>query len=180
MCGPGNNGGDGLVAARHLKLFGHSPSIYYPKATSNQLYNDLQNLAQKCQVAQIDALPNSPAEIVEQYDLIVDSIFGFSFQASGDIREPFGSAIELLKQVDVPVVAIDIPSGWHVEQGYQGRGFASPACLISLTAPKQCAAFFRGQAHYLGGRFMPEELLDKYGCRPPVAFPSSASFVRLP
>jgi NAD(P)H-hydrate epimerase len=32
----GNNGGDGLVAARHLKLFGYSPSIYYPKRAARQ------------------------------------------------------------------------------------------------------------------------------------------------
>ena len=31
ICGPGNNGGDGLVAARHLQLFGHPSTIYYPK-----------------------------------------------------------------------------------------------------------------------------------------------------
>ena len=33
--GPGNNGGDGIVAARHLQLFGHSCSLLYPKATNN-------------------------------------------------------------------------------------------------------------------------------------------------
>ena len=115
VCGPGNNGGDGLVAARHLKLFGHTSSIYYPKPTSNELYCNLQNLALKCEVTQITELPQDPAQLAQEYDLIIDAIFGFSFQASGDIREPFGSAIELLKRVDLPVVAVDIPSGWHVE-----------------------------------------------------------------
>jgi hydroxyethylthiazole kinase-like uncharacterized protein yjeF len=37
-CGPGNNGGDGLVAARHLRHYGYQPTIYYPKRSKNELY----------------------------------------------------------------------------------------------------------------------------------------------
>ena len=59
----------------------------------------------------------------------------------------------------VPIVAIDIPSGWDVEEGdAQGRGL-NAAMLISLTLPKKGVKNFKG-IHYLGGRFV-----SRYGQR---------------
>lgn len=52
VCGPGNNGGDGLVAARHLAQYGYNPSIYYPKEGKNELYQVLppEFLAHQCDI----------------------------------------------------------------------------------------------------------------------------------
>lgn len=89
------------------------------------------------------------------YDLILDGIFGFSF--SGSIRPPFDTVIETLRACRTPIISIDIPSGWHVENGNdQGIGL-DPKMLISLTAPKLCAKSFTGsdKIHFVGGRFVP-------------------------
>jgi hypothetical protein len=54
-----------------------------------------------------------------------------------------------------PVASVDIPSGWHVENGDEARDGLRPEMLVSLTAPKRAARFFQGLHHYLGGRFVP-------------------------
>lgn len=58
--------------------------------------------------------------------------------------------------------SIDIPSGWDIEKGEPTEGGIKPHMLISLTAPKKCAEFFEGEYHFLGGRFVPPELAEKY------------------
>jgi NAD(P)H-hydrate epimerase len=69
-----------------------------------------------------------------------------------------------MKRTSVPVLAVDIPSSWDVEDGPPssgpGQGF-HPQALISLTAPKPCAQHFKGR-QFLGGRFVPPEVSEKY------------------
>ena len=50
--------------------------------------------------------------------------------------------------------------GWHVENGNPDG--IKPDFLISLTAPKLCAKHFEGRFHFLGGRFVPDSLAQKY------------------
>ncbi|CAG8767928.1 17202_t:CDS:2, partial [Cetraspora pellucida] len=76
------------------------------------------------------------------------------FSFSGEIRAPFDQVIQMLKETNLPIASIDIPSAWDVEKGnINGRGF-TPAMLISLTSPKLCAKQYNG-IHFIGGRFVP-------------------------
>jgi len=93
--------------------------------------------------------------------VIIDAVFGFSFQ--GEVREPFGPVIQTFSEAKVPIVSVDVPSGWDVEKGDVSNGGFMPETLISLTAPKLCARYFRGRYHFLGGRFLPPALRKKYG-----------------
>lgn len=164
-CGPGNNGGDGLVCARHLKHFGYTPEIYYPKRTNNILYT---NLLHQCTENDIPLLENDivdRADKLEQFDFIVDALFGFSFKPP--VRETFRPIICILERATIPICSIDIPSGWNVETGPPEDGGIEPEMLVSLTAPKLCAHKFRGKYHYLGGRFVPKKLEMDYNLNLP-------------
>jgi NAD(P)H-hydrate epimerase len=110
----------------------------------------------------------------ENYDFIIDSIFGYSFQ--GEIREPFKTILPQLKASQVPIASVDIPSGWDVEEG-NIQDTLQPEMLISLTAPKKGAENFQG-AHYVGGRFVPDWLFEKFECEKPL-YKGSDQFARL-
>ena len=83
---------------------------------------------------------------------MVDAVFGFSFY--GEPRAPFDGILRDLERTSTPLVSVDTPSGWHVEDGPTGPVKLAPDVLVSLTAPKKCASHFAGR-HYVGGRFVP-------------------------
>ena len=176
VSGPGNNGGDGLVCARHLKHFGFFPSIIYPKHSNNDL---LKRLVKQNEQLGIPFLDFTSTFDLNNFNLIIDAIFGFSFKPP--IREPFPQILHaIVNQKDVPVFSIDIPSGWDVEKGPpddQNTPLLMPDALISLTAPKTCATHFKGR-HFLGGRFVPPALSEKYALDLP-KYEGSSQFLQL-
>lgn len=179
LCGPGNNGGDGLVAARHLVQFGYNNvQIVYPKATTKPLYLNLMNQARLSGVQVGESLPqffiSGDSKRLEQC-LVIDAIFGFSFK--GDIREPFATLISLVKAAGVRSVAVDIPSGWDVELGDSKGAGINPSMLVSLTLPKEGVRQYAGP-HYVGGRFIPAALVDKHKLVLP-SYERSKQFVRI-
>lgn len=176
-CGPGNNGGDGLVCARHLKWFGYRPTIFYPKHPNKPLFTNLVSQCEKLDIPFLSYLPSDANLIRDSYNIIVDALFGFSFKPP--VRPEFQTILDVLVRSEVPFASIDIPSGWNVESGSPDGGGIQPEFLISLTAPKLCAKNFKGKFHWLGGRFVPPDLAKKYElCLPP--YPGTEPCVEIP
>ncbi|KAG0148190.1 hypothetical protein CROQUDRAFT_655079 [Cronartium quercuum f. sp. fusiforme G11] len=182
-CGPGNQGGDGLVAARHLVHFGYRPIIYYPKQANKEFY---RRLLQQCETLGIQSFGSEKdleeslketafEKALNESDVVLDAIFGFSFK--GEPKPPFAHVISQLRKLESrkPIVSVDIPSGWDVEIGDPHQRFFKPDVLISLTMPKLGSKDFKGR-HILGGRFVPPVLAEKYGLIIPT-YPGSAQIV---
>ena len=162
LCGPGNNGGDGLVASRYLKEFGNEVEILYPKKnTKNPLYERLITQCQNYGILINEKIFETKEEyekIFEQNDIIIDALFGFSFK--GEIRQPFKTIIEAMKKFENKIISVDIPSGFDINKGNIFDTFI-PKGLVSLTLPKLCSKYFKGE-HFLGGRFVPKKLFEKF------------------
>lgn len=178
VCGPGNNGGDGFVAGRHLKLFGYDPLVVYPKPASYKV-DFYDRLLHQLKGNEIPVQSELPADLNIKYQLIVDAVFGFSYKPP--IRQLFRPILEEMRDSKLKLVSVDIPSGWDVENGPPSDDTPElkPDCLISLTAPKLCAQWCGGIKHYLGGRFVPDKLAQKYKLNLP-DFPDSRPFTLLP
>ncbi|MBQ4334481.1 MAG: NAD(P)H-hydrate dehydratase [Myxococcaceae bacterium] len=142
LCGPGNNGGDGLVAARHLSQAGAEVSILL---TRGELKGEAGVNLAICRKLGLDARvwPEGRGrfEALGAGDLVIDAIFG-----TGLTRPPEGASRELIeaanavRQRGVHILAVDLPSGVDGDSG-QTPGVAVRADeTIALALCKQGVA----------------------------------------
>jgi ADP-dependent NAD(P)H-hydrate dehydratase / NAD(P)H-hydrate epimerase len=133
VCGKGNNGGDGLVAARRLAETGFDVDVILLWPASALSADAAANL---------ERLPGEPREIgpAEVRDAlagsgaVVDAIFGTGFE--GMPRSPADAAIEAVNACGAPVVSADVPSGMNASSG-EVEGLAVEAAVtVSFHAPK--------------------------------------------
>ena len=116
MCGTGNNGGDGFVAARHLSFYyGAKVTIVLLGLTDDLRTEEAKinwQIIQKMDSIESiysNKITNKIKRAIENADVIIDGIFGTGIR--GGIREPQASAIRLINKSKAYVVSIDIPSG---------------------------------------------------------------------
>jgi ADP-dependent NAD(P)H-hydrate dehydratase / NAD(P)H-hydrate epimerase len=133
VCGKGNNGGDGLVAARQLVSFGHRVDVLLLWPASELSPDSAANLERfDGEVHELG--PDEVAGALEGSGVVVDAIFGTGFE--GSPRDPAAEAIEAINGCGAPVVAADIASGVDASTG-EVEGLAVSADLtVSFHAAK--------------------------------------------
>ena len=166
LCGPGGNGGGGLVAARHLANRGVLSSV----ALSNP--DRLAPVpAHQLEIVEHMGVPVLPEP--EPADLVIDALIGYSLM--GDPHERTADLIGWANEADAPVLALDTPSGLDVTTGRPATPCVTATATMTLATPK-IGLLDPTQVGelYLADISVPPAIYERLGLSHPDAFSADA------
>jgi ADP-dependent NAD(P)H-hydrate dehydratase / NAD(P)H-hydrate epimerase len=134
VAGPGNNGGDGFVAARHLAAHGIQVRVCFV-GDPKKLKGDASRAAERWTGALDEALPAALADA----DLIIDALFGAGLDR--DVEGLPRTIIDAINARGVPVIAVDLPSGVN--------GTTGATMGVAVKATRTFTFFRRKTGHLL-------------------------------
>jgi len=167
ICGRGNNGGDGFVAARHLLSSGIPTSVFLlcRKEDLHSPSDALTNLAilermvargaapEVVELPTVASLPRLSDELSRRA-VVIDSILGTGL--TGEVRDPAASAVELVNSSDAFVISVDIPSGLDADEGVPLGEAVRADVTVTFVAEK--AGFAKASAREYLGRVVVAEI----------------------
>jgi ADP-dependent NAD(P)H-hydrate dehydratase / NAD(P)H-hydrate epimerase len=138
VCGRGNNGGDGLAAARQLHLAGHPVACVVAASSAEDLTPDAALNLKAAQAVGVNLrLEQVPDYLWQESELVVDCLLGTG--ASGELREPYASwaaRIDRAGERGVPILAVDVPSGVDAGDGSVAAGAVAASVTLTFHTPK--------------------------------------------
>lgn len=144
LCGKGNNGGDGFVAAR--KLWGAGKEVrLLLLAEPSDLRGDAAEMFRKLANApviarSVDELNTDQARQVFESDVVLDAVLGTGFKPP--VSNLYAKAIEAMNAATAPVIAVDIPSGADADVvGEQTGAVVQADGIVTFTAPRLAHVF---------------------------------------
>jgi ADP-dependent NAD(P)H-hydrate dehydratase / NAD(P)H-hydrate epimerase len=139
LCGKGNNGGDGLVAARHLRGMAAKPEVYFVGNPREAKGDAAANLGRWKKIGKLhhdSALNADLFSKLPQGSIIIDALLGTGVRGSvdGRLREIISAVNE--RESGTSVVSVDIPSGLQADSGEVEGAAVVADYTITFTAPK--------------------------------------------
>lgn len=156
LIGPGNNGGDGLVMARHLEQAGAFVSLYHWK--EHQLTIRGQEIGEAKTEAELESA-------IQSTDYVIDALLGTGH--SRPLTEDMRGLIERVQHErrlrdTLRIVSIDLPTGLNADTGEVDPGAIKADTTITLACPKQGFFFFPGRDYmgelYIGDIGLPDTM----------------------
>ena len=134
--GLGNNGGDGLVMARHLAGYGAKVTVMLlgsPEKIKTDESNWNWSILQK--MPSVKLMSGDSFEFDFKPDVIIDGILGTGI--SGEIREPYASAINYINETNCYKFAVDVPSGLDPQTGETANIYTKCDMTVTFHKMKQ-------------------------------------------
>ncbi len=139
LAGRGNNGGGGMVAARHLHNMGGAVRVVLQAPVDELVDVPAQQAAilRRMEVQLLDAGAAGPASLEGPFgeaDLIIDAVIGYSL--AGAPRGPAAALIEMANASGKPIVSLDVPSGVDTGSGTVYQPAIKAVATLTLALPK--------------------------------------------
>ena len=134
--GLGNNGGDGLVMARHLAGYDAKVTVMLlgtPDKIKTEESNWNWSILEK--MPSVKLMSNNSIDFDFKSDILVDAILGTGI--TGEIREPYASAINYINETDCYKFAVDTPSGLDPQTGETANIYTKCDMTVTFHKMKQ-------------------------------------------
>lgn len=141
FCGTGGNGGDGFVAARHLKEAGANVEVFLigsPERITHSHTQDNWKILQNLSTIPVHVIHDESGVKridIKSLDIIIDAMLGFGLTSK--VREPILTAIKKINKSTAVKYSIDVPSGIESDSGKVLGGAVNADHTITMHAPKQ-------------------------------------------
>ncbi|WP_338131014.1 NAD(P)H-hydrate epimerase [Cohnella rhizosphaerae] len=160
LAGKGNNGGDGLVCARHLRDMGYRVAVLYaePPERMRGAAALQRDIASRLGIpARVYAPPGQCAAEgwFEGFDGLIDALLGTG--SAGEPRAPYAALIDAAVESGLPVVAVDIPSGLNADTGEAAKACIRAKITVALAYAK------RGLHQHPGAEYAGEVVVRPIG-----------------
>ncbi len=165
-CGGGNNGGDGLVAARYLAKKNHKVNVFL---FSKKLSKDaLENL----EILKKEKIPftfiNNKSDLCKQKkiifsaNLVIDALIGIGLK--GEVKGFLKDTISFLNEANMPILSVDSPSGLTSDAELNSHNCIRASATVTLALTKKDLLVYPGREFvgnlYIADIGIPKELLN--------------------
>jgi len=151
LCGKGNNGGDGFVAARHLLCAGVKPEVFLAGRASDVRREAGTNLgvllALGQQVTELNAQTLEVFQKAARDSLVIDALLGVGLK--GTVTGLFKEIIDIVNAAGAYVLSVDIPSGLHADSGEASGACVRAGTTLTFVARKK-GMVMGGGSRYCG------------------------------
>lgn len=170
LAGHGNNGGGGLVAARHLANAGARVEVIIAATQSDfqTVPHHQLRVLQLMEVAIHHSYDAEASRVISSRELLIDALLGYSLQ--GEPKEPHATLIRQANQADAVRVSLDVPAGLESNTGASHDPTIDADATLTLAWPKM--GMLTHQAHPFTGELwladigIPGAVMRRLGLEP--------------